>query len=138
MTGAAWLLGQAGVRPAASEEDIANASARLPRSLPGDYQQFLLHNNGFEGEVGDSWLHLWVIDQLMKMNDRTGSDELPGGVILIGSNGASEGYGYAWHGARYSYVGMPMICTDVDEVVVLGDSFDELIERVRRTPPPWT
>lgn len=44
--------------------------------FPKEYVKFLLHSNGGEGPIGDNYLQLWKIEELIENNEPTVSKNL--------------------------------------------------------------
>lgn len=60
--------------------------------LPKEYIEFMKLHNGGEGDVGESWLVLFPMEELQEINDDY-KKYLPAGHIIIGSNGGGELFG---------------------------------------------
>lgn len=98
-------------------------------SLPLEYEQFLRKHNGGEGFVGDNYLVLWRAEELSTFNREYEVDRNAPGLLLFGSNGGGEGYGFDARVAgppivRVSFIGMDLryatpVATDFDELLVL-------------------
>ncbi|MFC4231213.1 SMI1/KNR4 family protein [Parasediminibacterium paludis] len=62
--------------------------------LPSDYKAFLLFSNGLEGETTDSYLVLWGAEELVELNQAYNVKEFVSNIILIGSDGAENAFGF--------------------------------------------
>jgi cell wall assembly regulator SMI1 len=52
----------------ATEEAVSAAQAQLGVRLPVDYVEFLYCSNGGEGIIGETYLMLWQVEDLAKLN----------------------------------------------------------------------
>ena len=55
--------------------------------LPKDYIEFMKKHNGGEGDIGETWLIIYPLEELKEINDDYESEEFLPGHIIIGSNG---------------------------------------------------
>jgi hypothetical protein len=113
----------------ASGEELREAMISVGHSLPLEYEQFLRKHNGGEGFVGDNYLVLWRAEELSTFNREYEVGRNAPGLLLFGSNGGGEGYGFDARVAgppivRVSFIGMDLryatpVATDFDELLVL-------------------
>lgn len=62
--------------------------------FPTDYKEFLQFSNGVEGETADSYLVLWSAEELVELNQAYNVKEFISNIILIGSDGAEDAFGF--------------------------------------------
>ena len=62
--------------------------------FPADYKEFLQFSNGLEGETADSYLVLWSTQELIELNQAYHVNEFISNIILIGSDGAEDAFGF--------------------------------------------
>ena len=55
--------------------------------LPKDYIEFMKKHNGGEGDIGETWLIIYPLEELKEINDDYEIEEFLPGHIIIGSNG---------------------------------------------------
>ena len=55
--------------------------------LPNDYIELMKKHNGGEGDIGETWLILYPLEELQEINDDYEIEEILPGHIIIGSNG---------------------------------------------------
>lgn len=72
-------------------------TGEFPESIGGvalsqEYIDFMMKHNGGEGDIGDSWLVLFKVEELLEINEEYRED-LPDGNCIIGSNGGGELFG---------------------------------------------
>jgi hypothetical protein len=79
----------------ASERSIHAFKVIAKHELPEAYLKFLLQSNGGEGFIGhSSYIILWAIEDLIKMNESYQVDEYAPGLFLFGSDGGGEAYAF--------------------------------------------
>lgn len=94
--------------------------------LPKDYVEFMKNHNGGEGDVGETWLILYPMEELQEINDDYEIEEFLPGHIIIGSNGSGELYGIDNKG---NYFNVPFLI-DEDDLTLLGNDIEFLAERI--------
>ncbi len=81
-----------------------------------------------EGMIGEnSYLILWEKNDIEELNDDYEVNELLTNSVLIGSDGGDTAYGINEEGKFFS---VPFIGVDDGEIVILGNSFEEFIEKL--------
>ena len=60
-------------------------------------------HNGGEGDIGETWLILYPLEELQEINDDYEIEEFLPGHIIIGSNGGGELYGIDNKGNYFNY-----------------------------------
>jgi hypothetical protein len=101
-------------------------------TLPQDYLDFRKgHDEGF---VGNEYLMLWKPEELPTINLEYQADRYVPGMILFGSNGGGEAYGFDTRQNDFSVVMVPFIGMEWKAAIPMGATFSELIERLRKTP----
>ena len=89
--------------------------------LPKEFIEFMKSHNGGEGDVGESWLVLFAIEELQDINDDY-YEYLPEGNIIIGSNGGGELFGINSDG---KYFIVPEMIEE-EYLEVIGESIENL------------
>jgi hypothetical protein len=96
----------------ASDNAIAAAEATLGLTLPHDYVKFLRIADGGEGFIGEhAYVIFWGAGQLAEMNQGYHVQEYAPGLLLFGSDGGGEAYGFdtrqtPWIVGQVPFVGM--------------------------------
>lgn len=86
--------------------------------LPRNYIDFMKEHNGGEGDIGESWLRLYPIEELQKLNDIYNLSECLPGHIIIGSNGGGEFFGINSDG---KYFIIPAMFDEEDLTIICDD-----------------
>jgi hypothetical protein len=109
----------------ASESAIKKVEELINITFPEEYYDFLLISNGGEGPVGEeAYLALWKVEDLIKLNDDYGVEEL----LIIGSDGGDTAYCIDRRGEMQSFVEVPFIVMDLDEVEHCSNDFKGFIQ----------
>ena len=94
--------------------------------LPLQSINFMKKHNGGEGDIGETWLILFRIEDLQEINDDYCIEEFLPGHIIIGTNGGGELYGIDIKG---NYFNVPEIIEE-EYISVLGNDINELPEKI--------
>jgi cell wall assembly regulator SMI1 len=118
-------------RPGASKAAVLAAEQALSRGIPEDYQRVLLQTDGLEGFIGEyQYIVLWAVADLVGLNQAYSVAEFAPGVTLLGTNGADTGYGFREQDGVAHYVQVPLVGMDLSHVSVLGETFQEMLNRL--------
>ena len=107
----------------ASEEELD----ALP--LPKDVRAFLARHDGARGTVGSRKrpLVLWSAGQIAREADAQEVTRATPGLVLFGTDGGAEGYGYLPRMQRGRYGRISLMAAGAHEFEGLGDSLEELV-----------
>ena len=94
--------------------------------LPKQYVGFMKKHNGGKGDIGETWLELYPLEELQEINDDYCIEDFLPNHIIIGSNGNGELYGIDNSG---NYFNVP-IMIDKEDVTILGDNIDLLPDKI--------
>jgi hypothetical protein len=118
--------------PGATDAQVAAAERALGVTLPPDYLAQTRQADGAEGFVGNSYLVLWPLAQLRDLNEAYRVHEYAAGVLLFGSDGGLEGYGFDTRGGGNSIVRVPFDRMDWEYARPAGRTLNEFFEMLRR------
>ena len=101
--------------------------AALP--LPGDLRTFLALHDGARGTVGQRKrpLVLWSARQIASEAEAQEVTRATPGLLLFGTDGGAEGYGYLPRMQRGRYGRISLMAAGAHEFESLGDSLEELV-----------
>ena len=124
--------------PPADPGVLEALSATTPIALPEEYLALLRFSNGGGGElaVEPGWFQLWPAEEVLRLNrDHAVADYLPG-FFGFGSNGGGELLALdARSGPPHKVVAVPFTLMDVDEAVIIADTFSEFVIALRACMP---
>jgi hypothetical protein len=115
----------------ATTATIADAERQLGIKLPEDYVNFLTITNGAEGFLGSSYLILWHVEDLKRMNESYEVQEYIPGFVLIGSNGGGDAYAFDTRSTRCQIVKIPFIGMDSNLAEPIGSLFSDFLTHLR-------
>ena len=119
--------------PPASLELIDRCQAGLGVLLPADYVQFLLQMDGGEGFIGDHYLMLWSVERFVEMNTGTYFAEAAPGLVVFGSDGGGEAFGFDTRSAPPPIVMIPYWGMEWDVAIMLAPDFNSFLQLLCRT-----
>jgi hypothetical protein len=65
----ALLLSRTHQGAAADAAAVDLLESRIGSTLPDDYREFLFEANGCQGPVGDAYLQLWSVQEIVALNE---------------------------------------------------------------------
>ncbi len=101
--------------------------------LPGDYVQFLRKTNGGEGFVGNAYLILWRIEELLEMNRDYQVAEFAPGLFLFGSNGGGEAFAFDMRSDAMPIVSVPFVGMELSSILAIAPNFKAFLEALFRS-----
>ena len=113
--------------PPASRNTIEQVQEELGFRLPGGFVDFLLTSDGAEGFVGRSYLVIWRIEQLIAMNAAYHVAEFAPGLLLFGSNGGDEAFGFDTRSEVYEIITVPFVGIDLRIARTVAPDFDAFL-----------
>ncbi len=114
----------------ASRASIAEAQLQIGHHFPSDYIEFLNRSNGAKGWVGESFLVLWSVEELVQYNAATQVNHFAPGLLLFGGDGGGEVYGFDMRAETAPVVQVPLIPLAWEEAIICGDTFTEFLEHL--------
>jgi hypothetical protein len=111
------------VRGTASREDIAALSASVGQALPDDYVSFVQKADGAEGWVGDDYIALWPVQEVIATNEELAVATHAPDLLLIGTDGGGEAFAFDLRSAPWPIVMVPLVGLSRDLMRNVGESF---------------
>jgi hypothetical protein len=109
----------------AAEEQIARAESEMDCKLPEDVKALLREHDGGRGTLGPRKrpFELWSIQRIADECEAQEVTRAVPGLVLFGSDGGSEGYG--WLDGKYGRA--PVLAAGPHEFEALGSSLVDLL-----------
>jgi hypothetical protein len=126
----AYSLTEGQLDPPADPSVVEALSSRLKVPLPRDYLDFLRQHNGGEGFVGDNYIILWKAEELADFNREYEVGKYAPGIVLFGSDGGGEGYGFDTRSAAMPIVCVPFIGMDLRYATPVAKNFPDLFAKL--------
>jgi hypothetical protein len=105
---------------------ISQVENELGVTFPVDYAEFLAVSNGAEGDVGESYVAFWRVEDLVRLNDDI--RDLSPDLTLIGGDGGDTGFGLLKKGGTCIFVSVPLMDIENPELMTdRGATFAEFL-----------
>jgi SMI1 / KNR4 family (SUKH-1) len=118
----------------ATDAAIAESERQLCATLPAEYAQFLKLTNGGEGFIGKSaYLLLWSIEELASTNWSYEVQKYAPGLLLFGSDGGGEAYGFDIRNPQAPIVQVPFVGMDWSLARPMGETFSSFLKRLHES-----
>lgn len=113
----------------AGEDDLAAAEEELECKLPQDVKALLRKHDGGEGTLGQRKrpLQLWSLQRIRAECEAQEVTRAVPGLVLFGSDGGSEGYGWLPRLKKGRYGRISLLAAGAHEFEPLGDSLEQLL-----------
>jgi hypothetical protein len=121
------LFARFNTNPPAKWEAIERVQEKLGFSLPKSYVDFLLASDGGEGFIGESYLMLWKVEELIMMNAAYHVAEFAPKLFLFGSNGGGEAFGFDRRSEVCEIVSVPFIVMDLQIAKPVAPDFETFL-----------
>ncbi|MGO9163052.1 MAG: SMI1/KNR4 family protein [Streptosporangiaceae bacterium] len=128
------FLDNLNLRPAAAEDAIAVFERTSRKKLPAEYREFLKISNGGEGFIGKvAYVILWGVDELAPMNEAYEIEDYAPGLLIFGSDGGGEAYGFDTRNPDCITVQVPFVGMAWDLARPMAKSFNGFLEQLYRS-----
>lgn len=109
--------------------ELDEVQKSLGINLPEQYANFMLLSNGYEGLIGNSYVVIWKIEDLVGLNDGYAVKEFSPHLIIFGSDGGGEAYAFDTT-KEMQIVNAPFIGLGLEDEKVIAKVFNEFIKKV--------
>jgi hypothetical protein len=114
----------------AHRAEIERVQENLRFRLPTSYVQFMLGKNGGEGFVGQSYLVLWKMEELISKNIVYHVAEFVPELFLFGSNGGGEAFGFDTRSEVCEIVSIPFVAMDLHDAKIVAADFAAFLAKL--------
>lgn len=105
---------------------VLNAFNSLLRtSLPKDYLDFFTLYNGGEGFIGNEYLIIWPIEDILNFNHEYEVDKYAKDFLFFGSSGGGEGYAFDCRSEELTVVQIPFVGMSPEYANVIANTFSD-------------
>ena len=122
-------------RGGASKEDALRACLALNFNPPADYLDALYFSNGGEGFLQESYFRLYSVGELLSLNEVYQVKTFAPGLVIFGSNGDGEAFGFDTHPDPIEIVQIPFIPMDFQYANPSGKSLVEFLHALEEMNP---
>jgi SMI1 / KNR4 family (SUKH-1) len=113
--------------PPAPEALIRKLEIVLGLTPSADYVQFLRQSDGGEGFIGDAYVILWRIEELLEFNKAYEVAEYARGLLLFGSDGGEEAFAFDMRSTSKPIVSVPFIGMELKLALPVAAGFREFL-----------
>jgi hypothetical protein len=99
--------------------------------LPADLRAFLEQHDGGRGKVGSRPLILWSAEQIASEAQSQEVSLSTPGLLLFGTDGGAEGYGYLSRLRDRRYGRIPLIAAGAHEFESVGATLNDLLQALQ-------
>jgi len=126
------IINELKLQPGATDDEITTCARELNVQLPADYVAFLKTANGATGFIRKdrAYIELWSTDTMKKSNRGYEVAKYAPGLLLFGSDGGGEGFGFDMRSDQWSVVVVPFVGMSWEDAVVNGTSFLNFLDRL--------
>lgn len=125
-----YHLTDAQLDPPASPLVLEALSSELKVPLPISYLDFLSIHNGGEGFVGNKYIIIWKAEEVARFNIEYEVDVYAPDIVLFGSSGGGEGYGFDTRNSGMPVIKIPFVGMGREYAEHVADDFSELFARL--------
>ena len=119
--------------PPVRPESLVEFEARSGVRLPDEYKSFLLRSNGGEGFIGEAYIMLSPLEELLEMNASYEVEINAPDLFVFGSDGGGEAFAFRLSCGAGSVVMFPWIGVDAESTIEMASSFNQFLERLYRS-----
>jgi SMI1 / KNR4 family (SUKH-1) len=108
---------------------VDGLSSQLGVTLPKDYLDFLKRHDGGEGFIGKEYIIFWKAEELANFNREYEVEKYAPGILLFGSSGGGEGYGFDLDSVSKPIVCIPFIGMAPEYAEPVARDFPDLFNK---------
>jgi hypothetical protein len=124
------LLAKFNCNPPAGVAVIRQFEAESRVRLPDDYAELLQQANGGEGFVGNAYVILWRVEELLEMNKAYQVAEYAPGLFLFGSDGGGEAFAFDTRSDAKPIVSVPFVGMELKLARPIASNFKAFLEEL--------
>ncbi len=124
------LLAKFNGNPPSDPAAIRQFENELGFRLPDDYERFLQQTNGGEGFIGNVYVILWRVEELLEMNKAYQVAEYAPGLFLFGSDGGGEAFAFDMRSDANPIVAVPFVGMELKLAHSVAQSFEAFLEEL--------
>jgi len=122
------LLAKFNGNPPSNPAPIRQIETASGFRLPDGYAEFVLQTNGGEGVVGNAYVILWRMEELLEMNKAYQVAEYAPGLFVFGSDGGGEAFAFDTRSAAKPIVAVPFVGMELKLVRPIAPDFKRFVE----------
>jgi len=112
-----------------SIQNISTVESSFDTVFPNDYKIFIEWSNGGEGEIGENYISLWKIEDMIALNDEYQIQKyLTKDYLAFGTDGGGICYGFKIKDG-FSVFKCPLGDLDINEASIVAKSFTDFFTK---------
>jgi hypothetical protein len=116
------------LNPPVEENKIKKVETELGITFPKDYIEFISNSNGAEGSLGENYLIIWSIEDIIELNEAYGVNDFSKGLVVFGSDGGDTAFAFDTRTNETHIVTVPFIGMDLEEVTTCSNTFNGFLQ----------
>ncbi|MEH7246855.1 SMI1/KNR4 family protein [Neobacillus niacini] len=116
------------LKPPIEENKVKEVETELGVTFPNDYLEFISYSNGAEGSIGENYLILWSIEDIIELNEAYGVNDFAKGLVLFGSDGGDTAFAFDTRKNETQIVSVPFIGMDLSEITTCSNTFNGFLQ----------
>jgi len=114
-----------------SEQALGALLSAIDFALPSDYLEFIRESDGAEGWVGEAYLAIWPLHEVVETHRDRSLPVYGPRVVYFAGNGGLELYAFDASAEMTTIVEVPRDSIDQEDARPCGTSFEELLRFIR-------
>ena len=124
------LLAKFNGNPPSDVSSIRRFETEARLRLPEDYAEFLQEMDGGEGFVGNAYVILWRVGELLEMNKSYQVADYAPGLFLFGSDGGGEAFAFDTRSDAKPVVSVPFVGMELKLAHPIASNFSAFLEEL--------
>lgn len=108
---------------------IKKIESRFDIKLPEDYITFMQQYNGGEGDVGENYLAMYPLNEIIECTEDYEVEKYIPGLVLIGSNLGGEAFALDYRTDKINYIMIPFMFEE-DAIIVLSQNIEGFLSKL--------
>jgi hypothetical protein len=121
------------LNPPIDKNTVKKVESVFGVDFPDDYVEFITYTNGAEGSIGENYLVLWAINEIIELNEGYSVNEFAKGLVLFGSDGGDTAFAFDSRTNEMQIVAVPFIGMDLNEVTTCSNTFNGFLTYLLHT-----
>ena len=121
------------MNPPVVESKVKKVETELGINFPKDFIEFISNSNGAEGSIGENYLILWSIEDIIELNEAYGVNDFAKGLVLFGSDGGDTAFAFDTRTNETLNVTVPFIGMDLEDITTCSNSFNGFLQYLLNT-----
>jgi hypothetical protein len=127
------LLAKFNGNPPTNRSAISKFEFESRVKLPDDFALFLQQMNGGDGFIGDAYVILWPVQELLEKNQAYEVADSAPGLLLFGSDGGGEAFAFDTRSLEMPIVAVPFIGMEMEAALPIAPNFNSFLEALYKS-----